>query len=157
MSGLSKKVSYLKGFRDGIGAELESDEGKIINKLLDIVEEMAEEIDRLSNAEKEREKMIDDLENDVLMLANDIYGDDDDDDDFGLFDDDDDDDDFDDFDDSEDDESSDLFELQCPECGEDFMISYDEILDGKELRCPHCEKRIELELDEDESDEDWSF
>ena len=158
MSELSKKAAYLKGYTEGLGAELKSDEGKIIAKLLEVIEEMAEEIDYLAADVEENRELIDEIDDTVLAIADDLYGDDDE--DFNLFDDDDDDDffdedeDFDDFDDLDEDDDSDLFEIQCPECNEDFMIEYDEIIDGGVIRCPHCDKRVELEIDFDEDEED---
>ena len=44
MSELSSKIAYLKGYAEGLGAEFKSDEGKIIEKLIDIIEAMAQEI-----------------------------------------------------------------------------------------------------------------
>lgn len=151
MSNLLKKVSYLKGFCEGLGINGESNEGKVINKLIEVIEEMADELERMAAVAEDHELLIDNLSDDMLMLL-------DDDDDDDLYDDDDEDfEDFEDFDD-DDDGTSDFFEIQCPECGEDFMIDYDEILDGDGLRCPHCDKRIELKIDEeDEDNEDISF
>ncbi len=173
MNEISKKVEYLKGYAEGLGAEFKSDEGKIIEKLLDIISDMAEEIENLSADICENRELIDEIDDTLLLIADDIYGDDiddeddmdflDDDDDelFDLFDDDDDDDEDFDFSDEElDDENSDLFEIQCPECHEDFMVEYDELVDGGVIRCPHCEKRVELEIDfteSDEEDDEWDF
>lgn len=167
MSELSSKIAYLKGYAEGLGAEFKSDEGKIIEKLIDIIEAMAQEIADLEMIVEENCDLIDEIDDTVLAIAEDFYGDDDDDDDeYSDFDDDDlfgdFDDDFDDFtdeDDEDDDEfSSDFFEIQCPECNEDFMINYDEITDEGEINCPHCKKRVELEIDfEDGGDDEWSF
>lgn len=169
MSELSKKAAYLKGYAEGLGAEFKSDEGKIVEKLLDVIEAMAEEIELLSADVCENREMIDEIDDTLLLIADDLYGDDEDDDDWDEYDDDDDDlfgdydddeefDDFVDDDMDEEDYSGDFFEIQCPECSEDFMISYDDIVDNGEIHCPHCEKRVELDIDyEDGEDDEWSF
>jgi predicted Zn finger-like uncharacterized protein len=158
MNELSKKVSYLKGYSDGLGIDTESNEGKIIDKLLEIVDLMAEKIDELEERIKTDEELIDDLGDDVDAILEDMYSDDDDDldDDYDDEDDDDEFDYFDDLDEELDDEGGDLFEMHCPECGEDFMIDYDSIMGDEALRCPHCNKRIELDVEFDEDDLDFS-
>lgn len=156
MSELLNKAAYLKGYAEGMGG-MNSNEGKIIDKLLEVIEEMAQELEYLAADVAENRESIDELDNTFYMLAEDVYEEydyDEDDDDFlDLYDDDDDE--F--FDDDEEfeeiDDNSDLFEIQCPECGDDFMIEYDEIIDGGEIRCPHCEKKVELDIDFDDDDE----
>lgn len=153
MSELSNKVSYLRGFCDGASVDFSDNEGKVIKGLLEITEEMTKEIDRLSVQNRDLANRVEDLEEDAAMLIEEMLSDDRSEDD-ELFEDDDEFDDFDDFD-EDDDDTTDLFEIQCPECGEDFMIDYDEILDGEDIVCPHCSKEIQLEIDCD--DDDISF
>ena len=47
MSDLSKKISYVKGFADGLDISPKSPEGKVIGKLLEVLEEMASKVDEL--------------------------------------------------------------------------------------------------------------
>ena len=47
MEDLIKKVSYLKGYADGLDLSPKSDEGKLIIKLLDVMSEMADTIEEL--------------------------------------------------------------------------------------------------------------
>ena len=48
--------------------------------------------------------------------------------------------------DAEEDEDE-FFEIECPNCGEDVLINFDDIEEG--IVCPHCEEEIELEFDTD--------
>ena len=47
MSDITKKASYLRGYADGLDISPKSDEGKLIGKMLELIEEMAEMIDEL--------------------------------------------------------------------------------------------------------------
>jgi len=135
MSEFAKKAAYLRGYLAALEAELGAEGRRITGMLLDLTEEMAEKIDELSGRVSELEEELDSIET--------VSGEemDDDDDDF-------------DFDDEELDEpESELFEIQCTECGEDFTVGYDDILNGEAIRCPHCDARIELAIDFDEDEE----
>ena len=114
MEDFAKKAAYLKGFADGLDISPKSDEGKLIGKLVDLVTEMAEEIDSINNYSDELTERIDIIDEDLGELEDDYYGDGEDYD----YDDDDDDDDIFDFshDDDEDDDDMDYFEIECPNC-----------------------------------------
>lgn len=143
MENLSQKVSYLKGFADGLDLSPKSDEGKLISKMLEVLEEMAEVIDDLEFAQEETDEIIEELDEAVVAIADDLYGDD-------SYDDYDDDDFFDDYDDDEyDEDGGDFFEIQCPSCGEDVMVDFDMIDGDNEIVCPNCHEEIELELEFD--------
>lgn len=149
MSDLTKKAVYLKGLKDGMSAELTSENlNKILDNLIDLNEKLTEKVEELEDRINLMELFDEDEED---------YGDDYDDDSRFSFDDDDDD--FDDFEDEDyDDGESDLFEIQCTECGEDFTIEYDEIMSDDAIRCPYCGARIELAIDfDDDTDDEISF
>ncbi len=149
MDSLSKKVSYLKGYADGLDISPKSDEGKLITKMLEVLDEMAAAIDDLEYAQEETNDIIDELDESVFAIAEDIYGDDEYDDEYG------DEDDFlDDYDEYDDEDGEDdYFEIQCPSCGEDVIVDFD-MIDGNEpIVCPNCHEEIELEIDfEDDCD-----
>ena len=162
MSDLTNKISYLKGLSDGMKISEKSDEGALITKLIDALEAAAEEIEKLSARCDETDTAIEELNeenidlnmsmdellsyidaDDSLSLDEDderYYGDDEDDD---LF-------------DSYDEDKDDLFEIRCPECGEDVIVDFDMLDDENNIVCPNCHHDIELEfdIDEDEDGED---
>ena len=138
-----EKVAYLRGMLEGMKFDADSDMGKIVLKLIDIVDDLAHD---LTDAEERADVMadyIDELDHDLGEVEEYVYGDDcdccDDDDCDCCCDDDDDD---------------DLYELECPNCGDKIYITED-MLNGS-IECPNCNTKIDdLEVeDEDESDED---
>ena len=138
-----EKVAYLRGMLEGMKCDADSDMGKIVLKLIDIVDDLAHD---LTDAEERADVMadyIDELDHDLGEVEEYVYGDDcdccDDDDCDCCCDDDDDD---------------DLYELECPNCGDKIYITED-MLNGS-IECPNCNTKIDdIEVeDEDESDKD---
>ena len=138
-----ENVAYLRGMLEGMKFDADSDMGKIVLKLIDIVDDLAHD---LTDAEERADVMadyIDELDHDLGEVEEYVYGDDcdccDDDDCDCCCDDDDDD---------------DLYELECPNCGDKIYITED-MLNGS-IECPNCNTKIDdIEVeDEDESDED---
>lgn len=158
MDNLSKKISYLKGYADGLDISPKSSEGKLLSKMLELLGEMADAIDELAYEQAETQDVIDELDEAVFAMAEDIYGEDDYDfDEDGEYDDDvygDDDDFLDDYDGEYDGDDGDYFEIQCPNCGEDVMIDFDMIDSEDAIVCPNCHEEIELEIDFECDDDD---
>ncbi|MFR3309146.1 MAG: CD1247 N-terminal domain-containing protein [Christensenellales bacterium] len=109
-----EKVAYLRGMLEGMKFDADSDMGKIVLKLIDIVDDLAHD---LTDAEERADVMadyIDELDHDLGEVEEYVYGDDcdccDDDDCDCCCDDDDDD---------------DLYELECPNCGDKIYITED--------------------------------
>lgn len=152
MDSLSKKISYLRGYAAGLDISPKSDEGKLITKMLEVLDDMAAAIDELEYVQEETNDIIDELDESVFAIAEDLYGDDEYDDEYVGYDDDDD---FlDEYDEEYDDDGeNDYFEIQCPSCGEDVIVDFD-MIDGDEpIICPNCHEEIELEIDfEDDCD-----
>ena len=135
-----EKVAYLRGMLEGMKFDADSDMGKIVLKLIDIVDDLAHD---LTDAEERADVMadyIDELDHDLGEVEEYVYGDDcdccDDDDCDCCCDDD------------------DLYELECPNCGDKIYITED-MLNGS-IECPNCNTKIDdIEVeDEDESDND---
>ena len=144
MSNLSNQVSYLKGLAEGMNLSEKSEEGKLIAKLIDVLSDAADELDALWARNDELEMRIDELdeemyaaEMDIDAIYDDIEGDVDDDDFLDMY----------------DDEDDDLFEISCPECGEDVVVDFDMLDEENNIVCPNCHKDIELEFDMDDDEE----
>ena len=155
MSNISNQVSYLKGLAEGMNISEKTDEGKLIAKLIDVLSDAADELDALWTRNDELEMRIDELdeemyaaEMDIDAIYDDIEGDIEI-DDYDEYMDDEDDDLFDMYDDDEDD----LFEITCPECGEDVVVDFDMLDEENNIVCPNCHKDIELEFDMDDDEE----
>ena len=159
---MMEKAMYLKGLCDGVDLDKTTKEGKLIAALLDMVTEMAAEMDDMQAEICEVKDYCEELDED-LGTVEEILLDIDDDEDYEDEDFDDDDDfgcdgncdgcdydcgiDEDDlFDEDEDDE--DYFEVVCPACGD--VINFDSSIDPENLLCPNCGEKFECIVDEDD-------
>ena len=151
MSEISKEIAYLKGLAEGMNISDKSEEGKLIGKMLEVLSDAAEEIEALWDRNDELEDRFLELDEEIYAAEMDIDN---------LYDDfedavsDDYDDDFMDYDDDFDDDGVDLFEIMCPECGEDVVVDFDMLDEENNIVCPNCHKEIELEFDMDDEDEE---
>ena len=146
MSELSKKVSYIRGLADGLELNKESNEGKIIAQLLELVGEMADEIEALQDDLAETDELVDEMSGDLLDLLREVYDDEDEEND-----------DYDDLIDDDDydyEDQDDLYEIECPHCHEDVMIEFDMIDEDNAIICPNCHEEIPLEFDFDDDYEE---
>ena len=160
---MMEKAMYLKGLCDGVDLDKTTKEGKLIAALLDMVTEMAAEMDDMQAEICELKDYCEELDEDlgdVEEVLLDIDEDEDDEDD-ELFDDDDfecdgnccacdydcgiDEDEL--FDDEGEDEDE-YFEVICPACGD--VINFDSSIDPENLRCPNCGEKFECIVEEDD-------
>ena len=170
---IKEKVAYLEGLAEGL--EIDSVEnGKLFEAIIDVLVEMADEIEELNenalDIGEELDAISDDLAEVEDFLLDDEYDIDDEDFDFDFDDDDDDyyedDDDFEDDDDVDhgcagcgsNDDSHDVsftIDVNCPECNAELELDEDDIA-NESVVCPACNNVIELEIDEvdDFGDED---
>ena len=140
---ISEKVAYLKGLADGM--ELEKDaskEGKLILKIIDILENVGLDLEDLESEVEDLGDAIDVLSEDVEDLETIVYEDwdeyeDEDDLPFGT----------------EDEDDDDFFEVECPSCGEDIVID-ESALDAGEVACPNCGDKFSLGFDMDDLKDD---
>lgn len=156
MSDLSNQVSYLKGLAEGMNISEMSEEGKLIAKLIGVLSDAADELDALWARNDELEMRIDELDEEMYAAEMDIdaiYDDIENNSDIDDYDDYIDDEDDDDLFDMYDDEDDDLFEIMCPECGEDVVVDFDMLDEENNIVCPNCHKDIELEFDMDDDEE----
>ena len=124
---IAEKVAYLKGLAEGLNIDTDkSKEGKLINVMIGILEEVA-----LS---------IEDLEENSLALGEEI------DVEAVVFDDEDEDEDEEEFDD-------DWFEVECPNCDEVLVVDEDALAEGY-IKCPNCDTEYSLDLTDDVVDAD---
>lgn len=99
---IMEKVSHLKGLMEGMEYDTKSKEGKLISAIVDILEDMADELEGLGEDVETLYDYADELDEDLGEVESELYGDFDEDD-------------FDDFDDFDDDDES----CDCTFCDED--------------------------------------
>ena len=148
---ISEKSAYLKGLMDGLNLNTESDEGKMIAAIVDLLGDVTKKLTAVEDTTIAISDELDEIEEDLDAIEDFIM--DDEDDDYDDYDDDDYD--FDDDDDDYDDEGFDfgdedstIYEVECA-CGE--IIDFDEeTLEQGSMTCPNCGETLEFSLEDDE-------
>ena len=138
----TEKVAYLKGLAEGLGLGKETKEDKLFAAIIDILGDMASDIEDLEIEVDELGDGLDAVSEDLELLEDEVYQDYDEDDDCCCGDDDcccgDDDcccgDDA-------------FYEVTCPACDNTITVDEDVIALGK-IQCPNCGEMLEFVLDE---------
>ena len=141
---ITEKVAYLKGLMEGMKIDTETNEGKILSAMVDILEDIGLELEDLWNAHGELEDGLDVVSDDLEDIEDIVYDEDDEDESFD-----------DEYyeDDAEDDE--DCYATTCPTCEE--TVYFDEsVLEDGEVICPNCGEKLEFDMSslEEDSDDD---
>ena len=137
---ISEKVAYLKGLAEGLNIDTDkSKEGKLINVMIGILEEIGLAIEDLEENSLALGEEIDVLSDDLADVEAVVFDDEDEDDE----------------DEDEDEEfDDDWFEVECPNCDEVLVVDEDALEEGY-IKCPNCDTEYSLELSDDtvEADE----
>ena len=138
--GISEKIAYLKGLMEGMNVDTESNEGKLFAAVVDVLDEIALEVEDLTDEVMELGDGLDVISDDLSDVEDIVYDEWDDDDDD---------------DDDEDDEEEECYATTCPECGEEIFFD-DTMLEDGEIICPNCGAKLEFDLSDlaDAADED---
>ncbi|MBE6788253.1 MAG: hypothetical protein E7539_01145 [Ruminococcaceae bacterium] len=118
---LTEKAAYLKGLASGLALDENKPETKLINALIDLVDDIALTVADLDDELAVVTEQVDLIDEDLESLEEDFYED-------------------------EEDEEDDLIKITCPNCGDDIYID-DAILNDGELQCPNCNETLEFDLD----------
>ena len=151
---ISEKAAYLKGYMEGLELDTEKPEGKMIERIVDLLSDMAKRLTDVEETTIAISDELDEIEEDLDAIEDYIL--DEDEDDY------DDDDDYEDWDDDEDDyddegfdfgdEDSIIYEVKCA-CGE--VINFDEeILEEGSMTCPNCGELLEFSVEDDEDEDE---
>lgn len=155
---ISEKSAYLKGLMDGLKLNTETDEGKMIAAIVDLLGDVTRRLTDVEETTIAISDELDEIEEDLDSIEDFIMDEDDEDDDYNDCDDEDDDD-FDDYDEDEDeedpeegfdfgDEDSTIYEVECA-CGN--IIDFDEeTLEKGSIVCPNCGEVLEFTTEDEE-------
>ncbi len=136
----SEKVAYLKGLMEGMKLDTETNEGKLLTVIADILADMAEDMEDMASD-------LFDLGEDVDAISDDLSDVED-----YLCDEDWDEDEDEEEEDEEDDEEEPMFfEVTCPTCEKTITVDEDVLALGS-IQCPNCGEMMEFEFDEDEAE-----
>ena len=146
---ISEKSAYLKGLMDGLSLNTESDEGKMIAAIVDLLGDMAKRMTDIEETTIAISDELDEIEEDLDAIEDFILDEEDDFEDYEE-------DEEDEWDDDEDfeegfdfgDEESTIYEVECA-CGE--IIDFDEeVLEKGSMICPNCGETLEFTTEDDE-------
>ncbi len=158
---ISEKSAYLKGLMDGLKLDTETNEGKMIAAIVDLLGDMSKRMVDIEDTTIAISDELDEIEEDLDAIEDFIMDEDDDDDDWDdeedYYDPDDDEDDEDDDDDEEPEEGFDfgdeettIYEVECA-CGN--VIDFDEeVLESGSIVCPNCGETLEFTFDDEDSE-----
>ena len=134
---IKEKVAYLKGLAEGLKVDENEANGKLIAAIIDVLGDMADEIEALSENAEYLENYVEELDEDLGMVEEDLYcgEDDEDDEEFEC--------DCDEFEDEEfddeyldGDDEEEIVVVTCPSCGDGVYL--DDTMDFDEIKCPSC-------------------
>ena len=148
---ISEKSAYLKGLMDGLNLNTESDEGKMIAAIVDLLGDMAKRVTDIEETTIAISDELDEIEEDLDAIEDFIMDEDDDDYDFADEDDyEEDDEDFDEEGFDFGDEDSIIYEVKCA-CGN--VINFDEnTLEEGSIVCDSCGEVLEFTFDDEDEE-----
>ena len=118
---LTEKAAYLKGLASGLALDENKPETKLINAMIDLIDDIALTVADLDDELAVVAEQVDLIDEDLESLEEDFYED-------------------------EDDEEDDLIKITCPNCGDEIYID-DAILNDGELQCPNCGETLEFDIE----------
>lgn len=131
---IAEKVSYIKGLAEGMKIDDTTNEGKLTLAMLDVLGDIALELEDYDAELDDVADVVSDLEESVYDLEEVVYGGDDDECD------------------CEDDFDDDLYEITCPKCDNTVTVDFSVISEGG-IQCPNCGEPLEFDLSALEDDE----
>ena len=133
---ISEKVSYIKGLAEGMKLDEATNEGKLLNAILDALTDIAYQLEDVDADLNDMAEVVGDIDETVAELEEAVYGDDDGHHhcDCGC-------------------EDEDMYEITCPKCDNSIVVDFDVIASG-EILCPNCGEPLEFDLSELEDEEE---
>ena len=126
MSEITNKAAYLKGLADGLKLDTETTEGNLLSQIIDLLGDVADEIEALDEEQAYIEDKMDEMEDVIEVIGNEAFGCD------------------------YDDEEDGVYTLSCDKCGAEIDFTdedLDDIASGAFV-CPECGADIELDFEE---------
>ena len=130
---ITEKIAYLKGLAEGLNLDTEKKEGKLLSAIIDVLDDIALELEDMQDFEEELADGLDAVSDD-LEDVEDV-----------IFDEDDDDDEDDEYEYDELDEDEDCYATTCPTCEEEIFFD-ESILEDGQVICPNCGEKLEFDL-----------
>ena len=123
-----EKVAYMKGLAEGIGLDVKSKEGKLLKVMMDILDDMALELQDIRDEQGDLEEVLDAVSEDLSEVETYLFEDDEEEDE---------------------DDDEEVYQTTCPNCGEELEFDLTD-LSGCNGCCGACVEPV----DDDDGDED---
>ncbi len=123
MKDLKSRVAYLQGLSAGMEISSESKEGRILNGIIEVLDQFAQSFDELEEAQDQIEDYLESMDEDLFRLEENIYGDDAE---------------------KSTAERGEYYEVGCPRCGEVVCFEPEVVEDDDvvEVTCPNCDEVV---------------
>lgn len=125
---ITEKVAHLKGLVEGMDFDGDKKETKVLNEILDVLEDLSLTVSDLDDEMGLVTEQLDAVDEDLAELEEVFYDECDDCCDCGC------------------DCDDDMYEVECPECGETVYFDEDIIMEGA-AECPNCGTELEFDVD----------
>ncbi len=126
---ISEKVAYLKGLAEGLNIDTEkSKEGKLINVIIDVLEEVGMSIEDIEDNMEALGEELDAVSDDLSDVEEVVFEEEDDDCDCCC------------------DDDDDFFQVECPNCGDELCID-EAVLESGSIQCPNCKEKFAIDTD----------
>ena len=122
-----EKVAYMKGLAEGIGLDVKSKEGKLLKVMMDILDDVALELQDIRDEQADLEEGLDAVSEDLADVETCLYDLDEDEDE------------------EDEDDDEEVYQTTCPNCEEEIFFDEDILADGSVL-CPNCGEELEFDL-----------
>ncbi|MDE7261995.1 MAG: hypothetical protein K2N78_08075, partial [Oscillospiraceae bacterium] len=120
-------VAYMNGLAEGLGLYTKSKEGKLLKVMMDILDDVALELQDIRDEQIDLEEGLDAVSDDLSDVETYLFEEDDGED--------------------EDDEDGEVYQTTCPNCEEDIFFDESILAEGS-VECPNCGEKLEFDLEE---------
>ena len=73
MANIKERVAYLQGLSRGLNIRLHSAEGKLLINIIDVLDDMAEEINNIQMGQADLETYVESMDEDLTDLEEEVY------------------------------------------------------------------------------------
>ena len=126
---LTERIAYIRGLAEGLKLDESKDEVKVINAIIDLLEDMAYDVTDMEDIVDDVCDQVDEIDEDLSELEEEVYGS------------------CEDYDDEPFDDDDVYYEVTCGKCGEVITVDEDVLLEG-EIVCPNCGEHLEFDFSE---------
>ena len=132
-----ESLGYLKGLLEGLDLDDDKKDTKVFKAIIDVLENLTEDVEDITEGMEILAEQIDAVDEDLAEVEDYLMDEDECDCD----------------DCCECDDDFEEFEVECPLCGQEFVVDEDTVLEGV-VPCPNCGEKLEFEVECDSDDEE---